>query len=85
MTAQNLNCYQARWSLYLSCFDIQFVHRAGKKSGKPDALLGQVDHKKGESNNQDQVFLPPDHFLAAHAIGDVVLEELDKGLMYWVK
>ena len=37
-TAQNLNRRQARWSLYLSRFDFQLVHRAGKKSGKPDAL-----------------------------------------------
>src|ERR1700748_3749032 len=55
--AQNLNRRQARWSLYLSRFDLQLVHRAGRQSGKPDALSRRADHKKGERDHWDQVLL----------------------------
>ena len=37
-TAQNLNRRQARWSLYLSRFDFELIHRPGRLGGKPDAL-----------------------------------------------
>ena len=38
MMAKKLNCRQARWSLYLACFDFKLVHRPGRSMGKPDAL-----------------------------------------------
>jgi RNase H-like domain found in reverse transcriptase len=38
MTAQKLNRRQARWSLFLSHFDLQLSHCLGKSSAKPDAL-----------------------------------------------
>ena len=47
-TTQNLNCCQASWSLYLSCFDFELIHRPGRHSAKPDALSRWVDHKRGE-------------------------------------
>jgi len=85
-TAQNLNRRQAQWSLYLLRFNFQLVHCAGKKSGKPDALLRQADHKQGESDNRDQVLLQPDLFHAACATrGGVVLEGIDQVLMDRVK
>ena len=37
--AQKLNDRQARWSLYLSKFDIQLVHLPGTKMIQPDVLL----------------------------------------------
>ena len=37
-SAQNLNRRQARWSLYLSRFDFELIHRPGRHSAKPDAL-----------------------------------------------
>ena len=37
-SAQNLNHRQARWSLYLSHFDFELIHRPGQHSAKPDAL-----------------------------------------------
>ena len=46
-TAQNLNRHQARWSLYLSHFDFELIHRPGRHSAKPDALSRHVDHKRG--------------------------------------
>ena len=81
-TSQNLNRRQARWSLYLSRFHFSLVHRAGRKSGKPDALSRRADHKRGESDNQGQVLLTPDLFHAARTMrGGVTLEGLDQGLM----
>ena len=47
-TAQNLNCCQASWSLYLSCFDFELIYCPGHHSAKPDALSRCVDHKWGE-------------------------------------
>ena len=47
-TAQNLNHHQACWSLYLSRFDFELIHRPGCHSAKPDALSRHVDHKQGE-------------------------------------
>ena len=37
-TSQNLNCQQARWSLWLARFDFTLVHQPGRHSMKPDAL-----------------------------------------------
>ena len=57
MTVKKLNRRQARWSLYLACFDFKLVHRPGRSMGKPDALSRRLDHGKGASNNKDVVFL----------------------------
>ena len=57
-TAQSLNCHQACWSLYLSCFNFELIHRPGHHSAKPDALSRHVDYKKGEEDNQNQTLLP---------------------------
>ena len=84
MTAQKLNCRQARWSLFLSQFDFKLHHRPGKSSGKPDDLSRRADHK-GEDDNQDQVLLPPDLFAKARATSGIVLEGLDGYLMDRVK
>ena len=46
-SAQNLNCYQARWSLYLSRFDFELFYCPGCHLAKPDTLSRWVDHKKG--------------------------------------
>ena len=57
MTVKKLNRRQARWSLYLACFDFKLVHRPGRSMGKPDALSRRLDHGKGASDNKDVVFL----------------------------
>src|SRR6266436_2516028 len=36
--AQKLNCQQACWSLFLSCFDFSLCHQPGWLMGKPNAL-----------------------------------------------
>jgi len=57
MTAKKLNCCQARWSLYLACFDFKLTHCPGRSMGKPDALSRRPDHGKGTSDNEDVVLL----------------------------
>ena len=61
-SAQNLNRRQARWSLYLSRFDFELIHRPGRHSAKPDALSRRADHKRGEEDNQNQTLLGPELF-----------------------
>jgi len=57
MTAKKLNCHQARWSLYLACFDFKLIHCPGRSMGKLDALSQRPDHSNGTSNNKDVVLL----------------------------
>jgi len=57
MMAKKLNHCQARWSLYLACFDFKLVHCPGHCIGKSDALLQRLDHGNGASNNEDMVLL----------------------------
>ena len=62
LSAQNLNLCQARWSLYLSCFDFELIHRPGWHSAKSDALSQCAYHKWGEEDNQNQTLLGPELF-----------------------
>src|SRR5258705_10881607 len=63
MTAQKLNRRQARWSTYLSRFDLDLSYRPGKSSAKPDLLSCRIDHKKGgEDDNNNVVLLKPEFF-----------------------
>src|SRR5258707_11773020 len=63
MTAQKLNRRQARWSLFLSCFDLNISHHPGKSSAKPDLLSRHSDHTKGvETDNENVVLLKPEFF-----------------------
>jgi len=43
MKAQQLNCRQARWALYLSRFDFTLKHVPGTKIEKADGLSRQLD------------------------------------------
>ena len=63
MSAKNLNRQQARWALYLSCFDFHLEHKAGSLMAKADTLSRCADLKKGiESNNKDVTLLKPEFF-----------------------
>src|ERR1700689_4427034 len=67
MTTKQLNRRQARWSLYLSRFDLPLHHKPGKSMGKPDALSRRADHGTGADDNSDIVLLSPRVF-AVHAL-----------------
>ena len=57
MTAKKLNCHQARWFLYLACFNFRLIHCPGCSMRKPDALSQKPDHGKRASDNKDMVLL----------------------------
>ena len=61
-SSQNLNCRQAHWSLYLSRFDFELIHRPDCHSAKPDVLSQHAYHKQGEEDNQSQTLLGPELF-----------------------
>src|SRR4029077_20729609 len=43
-SAQRLNRRQARWSLILSEYDLQLIHKPGKQMIQSDALSRRPDH-----------------------------------------
>jgi len=65
--AKPLNWRQARWSLYLSCFDFTLHHKPGRSMGKPDALSRRSNHGTGTDDNSDVVLLTPKLFVV-HAL-----------------
>ena len=80
MTAKKLNRRQARWSLYLACFDFKLVHRPGCSMGKPDALSRRPDHGKGASDNEDVVLLRPE-LIAVRALEGLHLEGPEQDML----
>ena len=63
MEAKKLNRRQARWSLFLSRFDFELIHKAGSLMGKADSLSRRPDHEKGvEHDNEDVTLLKPEFF-----------------------
>jgi transposase InsO family protein len=71
---QNLNPRQARWSSYLTRFELKLVHRPGRSSGKPDALSRRADHDKGANDNLDRVLLHPEMFINVLTVSNPLLE-----------
>ena len=62
--AKKLNRRQARWSLYLSEFDVKLVHTPGSKMVQSDALSRRPDLCPEEDHdNEDIIMLPDDMFL----------------------
>ena len=58
MKTQKLNWRQARWSLYLSRFDLILKHVADKSMGRVDSLSRRVDWaEEVERDNRNQVML----------------------------
>src|ERR1700678_1174684 len=63
-TAQKLNRRQARWSLYLSEFDVKLVHMPGAKMIQSDTLSRWPNHGEGtEQDNENMIMLPEGLFL----------------------
>ena len=60
-TAQKLNDRQARWSLYLSKFDIKLIHLPDTRMVQSDALLWRPNHGIDESTGKEEQTLLPDN------------------------
>jgi RNase H-like domain found in reverse transcriptase len=61
--AQKLSDQQARWSLFLSEFDIKLHHLPGNKMILSDALSRRPDHCPEEDETKEEILLPNDLFL----------------------
>jgi RNase H-like domain found in reverse transcriptase/Integrase zinc binding domain len=61
--AQKLSDQQARWSLFLSEFDIKLQHLPGNKMILSDALSRRPDHCPEEDETKEEILLPDDLFL----------------------
>lgn len=78
---QNLNCRQARWSVFLSRFNFKIDYRPGKAGGKPDALTRRSRDlpKEGDERlqHQSQVLIKPHNLqISATASRDTDLDTL---------
>jgi len=63
LTAQKLTRRQARWALFMTCFDFALYHKLGKTMQVEDPLSRQADHEMGtDLNNMNQVLLKPEFF-----------------------
>jgi len=80
MTAKQLNQRQARWSLYLSCFDFALHHKPRQSMGKPDALSRRSDHGTGANNNSDAMLLTPQLF-AVRALEGLQFARLEQDIL----
>src|SRR5258708_3738508 len=58
--AQKLNCWQAHWSLFLSCFNFSLHHQPGWLMGRPDALSWRSDHPPRKDHKANTTLLPSD-------------------------
>jgi hypothetical protein len=79
--AQKLNRRQARWSLFLSQFNLKLVHVAGNKMVQSDALSQRSDLCPEEDvNNVDVNLLPEELFVKVIDIGmhDLLAEAIMK-------
>ena len=87
MNAKKLNRRQARWALYLSCFDFTLLHKAGKTLGKADSLSRRPDLKKGmENDNKDVMLLKPEFFkIRAIQWGHVLVNTNEKDLIRQIR
>jgi RNase H-like domain found in reverse transcriptase len=61
--AQKLSDRQARWSLFLSEFDLKLQHLPGNQMILSDALSRRPDHCPEEDETKEEILLPNDLFL----------------------
>ena len=59
--AKKLNRRQARWSLYLSEFDVKLVHVPGTRMVQSDALSRRPDLCPDEDTDNENIVVLPDH------------------------
>ena len=61
---QKLNCQQARWSLYLSRFNVQLIHVPKSRMVQSDTLSRWPDHiSENDDDNENIVILPDNLFI----------------------
>ena len=58
--ARKLSRRQARWSLYLSEFDIKLIHTPGHKMAQSDTLSRRPDFIPIEDNDNEDIVMLPD-------------------------
>jgi hypothetical protein len=59
-----LNDQQARWSLYLTGFDIKLIHLPGTKMVQSDTLSRQPDYgTEGQFDDEEKTMLPENLFI----------------------
>jgi len=62
-TAQKLTRRQARWALYMTCFNYILYHKPGKTMQAEDSLSRRADHEMEiDLDNTNQVPLKPEFF-----------------------
>ena len=72
MKRQDLNCWQARWAQYLSCFSFLWSHKAGSTMGKADALSRREDHAVGVADdNKGVMVIVPSQVRSLPVIDDI--------------
>ena len=74
-TAQTLNNRQARWSLYLSEFDIKLIHLPGTQMVQSNALSQRPNHGIDKSTGREEQTLLPDNMF---------INLLDIDLQEWI-
>jgi len=89
-TAQKLTRRQARWALFMTCFDFVLYHKRGKTMQAEDPLSRQTDHEMGiDLDNTNQVLLKPE-FFAINALeathespinDEIILKEVKAALL----
>jgi len=62
-TGQNLNPRQARWSLFLTRFDLKLIHKPGKTMILSDALSRRADAEENKEKIQHATALPDALFI----------------------
>jgi len=62
-SGQNLNRRQARWSLFLSQFPLQLIHKPGKTMILSDALSRRADAEDLKEKNRTMTLLPDNIFV----------------------
>ena len=60
-SAQKLNWWQTRWSLYLSEFDVKLIHQPGLRMVQSDALSWRPDFIPEHNTDNENMMLLPEH------------------------
>ena len=77
-----MNRRQARWALYLTCFDFEMIHKPGASMGKADALSRRPDHKEGVGKDNEVMLLKPEFFaIRALQQGHLVIKGAEEDIL----